>query len=127
MCAEFITALRKPQPPKSVTEPSMAGTVSEPSGQTGFFRNPDTDGDLLKYFDLSWWTEVDPQLDEDGRISPKQAEQLLQHLKGQECVFERNLTELSRDRQQRLRGRYTLLRNFLSQAIAENAFIYTVI
>ena len=92
--------------------------TEEQPAKPGFFRNPSKDGDLLAYFGLSWWGEVDPMLGEDGRLSPKRAERLLLRLKEQEYVFELELMKLPGDEQQHLRSRYTLLKNFLQQAIA---------
>src|SRR6266568_7238017 len=52
----------------------------------GYFRDPYNDWDLLWKFGLSWWNDVIPMQDDEGRLSVSQAKQLLAMLKERENV-----------------------------------------
>lgn len=93
--------------------------------ERGYFRDPYNDSDLLWKFGLSWWNDVIPLLDKQGRLLVGPIHNLLAMLKDGENVFELKLATLTAEEQQYFRRRYTLLRNFLNDAIEHNAPIDT--
>ena len=84
----------------------------------GYFRDPYNNSDLLWQFGLSWWTDVIPMLDADGRLSVAKAVQLRDLLTRREDEFEERLAAMADQREQCFRNRYVELRQFLNQAIA---------
>ena len=105
----------------------VAHRKGEPMALAAYFRSVSHDSDLLTRFGLNWWVDVDPLLDCEGRLTSKRAEWLLSKLKEHEYVFELKLSKLPTDEQEHLIGRYTLWKNFLNSAIADNKPIYTVV
>jgi hypothetical protein len=84
----------------------------------GYFRDPYNNSDLLWQFGLSWWTDVIPMLDEDGRLSVAGATKLLAMLTEREGVLEERVSAFSEKDEQYFRDRYVELRQFLNQAVA---------
>jgi hypothetical protein len=58
----------------------------EKLNEQGYFRNPYNDWDLLWKFNLSWWEDVIPMLDNQSRLSIGQVQSLLATLKERETV-----------------------------------------
>jgi hypothetical protein len=84
----------------------------------GYFRDPYNDWDLLWQFGLSWWSDVIPMLDDEDRLSVRDARRLLALLDEREHVFEERMSAVSDEDTQSFRSRYTELRQFLNQAVA---------
>jgi hypothetical protein len=88
--------------------------------ERGFYRDPYNDWDLLWKFDLSWWSDVIPMLDDQGQLPVEQARRLLGLLSEREDVFALKLAEMPANDQQYFRRRYTDLQKFLHEAIELN-------
>ena len=71
----------------------------------GYFRDPYNNWDLLWQFGMSWWTDVIPMLDDDGRLSVAGAKKLLAMMTEREEVFARAAVRLQQ------KGRATLPRS----------------
>ena len=84
----------------------------------GYFRDPYNNWDLLWQFGLSWWNDVIPMLDGDGRLTVARAKKFLALLTEREDVFEERLSAFSKKDEQYFRDRYVELRQFLNQAVA---------
>ena len=85
--------------------------------ERGYFRDPYNDWDLLWNFGLSWWTDVIPRLDDEGRLSVEDTKKLLALLREREPTFEANVSKSSAEDQQYFRERYRRLQRFLEEAI----------
>ena len=85
--------------------------------EKGYFRDPYNDGDLLWKFDLSWWEDVIPMLNAQSQLTPEKTAALLGMLKEREQLFECTLASQPEPARRYFRGRYTVLREFLNQAI----------
>ena len=83
----------------------------------GYFRDSYNNSNLLWQFDLSWWEDIVPMLDSQGRLSVAKVKQVLEMLKEREVTFEQNVGELERGQQQYFRAKYGQLRAFLAQAV----------
>jgi hypothetical protein len=83
----------------------------------GYFRDPYNDWDLLWKFDVSWWGDVIPMLDQKGRLSVEKTTELLALLKSREPVFLESLDTLPAPDKKYFRQQYVQLLAFLSQAI----------
>src|SRR5688572_30955083 len=99
MCAEYRTIPCELQfddcvPNGGRTHVQRSGT-KEPPLALGFIRNRVNDEDLLSKFGLSWWADVDPMLDADGRLSVRQSERLLGLLRRFEPQFELAMLKVS--------------------------------
>jgi hypothetical protein len=90
---------------------------SEKMYEHGYFRDPYNDWDLLWQFELSWWNDIQPLLDDRCWLSYTQAQQVLAMLRRREPIFERNLAEFSPGVQENFRSRYAQLQGFLNQAV----------
>jgi hypothetical protein len=110
MCADIYPAVTRQEEPKS-----------------GYFRIAAQDGGLLSSFGLSWAAEVEPRLDSEGRLEPKDAQRLISRLEENEHIFELNLAKLPIGEQEHQRGRYALWRKFLESAVINNQPIYTIV
>jgi hypothetical protein len=87
--------------------------------QPNYFR--DSYGDAMLWrFDLSWWEDVIPMLDQEDHLTVEQAQRLLELLKSREAVFEKNVAGEPADTRQHFRRRYAELRRFLAAAIRQN-------
>jgi len=93
------------------------GRNEEPLLRHGFFRNPANDEDLLSKFGLHWWIDVDPVLDNDGRLSVRQSERLLRRLKEHESKFAFEMLNLPESERGIFLRRYKMFRDFLQSAI----------
>jgi hypothetical protein len=85
--------------------------------EKGCFRDSYNDSDLLWKFDLSWWGDVTEMLNEESQLSPGKAFALLGMLREQEPLFECNLASEPEPARRYFRQKYTLLKEFLNQAI----------
>jgi hypothetical protein len=85
--------------------------------EKGYFRDSYNDSDLLWKFDLSWWEDVIPMLEEESRLSPPKAAQLLAMLKQKEVAFCDNLASLPAPAKRYFTKKYAQLQKFLKQAI----------
>jgi len=93
--------------------------------ERGYFRGSYNSSNLLWLFDLSWWQDVlEVLVDKDRKMSPRNAERLLQMLADREPVFEANLQkvkpakgETRAEFEKYFRGKYEHLKAFLRQAV----------
>jgi hypothetical protein len=121
MCADYQTALLDPHFEEAV----QAGGRQKPVLQHGFYRNPANDETLLSKFGLSWWANVGPYLDGEGRLSVSGSQNLLRILQNNEQNFARAMRSLSETERESLRRRYKLLADFLKSAIEHHSPIHT--
>ena len=84
----------------------------------GYFRDPYNKWDLLWQFGLSWWTDVIPMLDAEGRLSVPATRRMLAMLDERKDVFEERMSALSEKDERYFRTRHTELHQFLNQAVA---------
>ena len=59
--------------------------------ERGYFRDSYNDSALLGKFDLSWWDDVTPMLNDKSELTPEKACSFLAMLKDREQLFECNL------------------------------------
>ena len=59
--------------------------------ERGYFRDSYNDSALLGKFDLSWWDDVTPMLNDNPKLTPEKACSFLAMLKDREQLFECNL------------------------------------
>jgi hypothetical protein len=93
--------------------------------ERGYFRDSYNSSNLLWLFDLSWWQDVlEVLVDEEGKMSPRNAERFLQTLADREPVFETNLKKVKPTKGETraevakyFREKYECLKAFLQQAI----------
>jgi len=93
--------------------------------ERGYFRDSYNSSNLLWLFDLSWWQNVlEVLVDQDGKMSPENAESFLRLLEDRESVFQANLAkvkpadgETRAEVEQYFRKKYERLKAFLRQAI----------
>jgi len=93
--------------------------------ERGYFRDSYNSSNLLWLFDLSWWRDVlEVLVDKDRKMSPRNAERLLQMLADREPVFEAKLKkvkpakgETQAEVEEYFREKYDRLKAFLRQAI----------
>ena len=93
--------------------------------ESGYFRDSYNSSNLLRLFDLSWWLDVlEVLVDQDGKMSPENAERFLRLLEDRESVFQANLAkvkpadgETRAEVEQYFRKKYERLKAFLWQAI----------
>jgi hypothetical protein len=93
--------------------------------ERGYFRDSYNPSNLLWLFGLSWWQDVlNVLVGKDGKMSPRDAERLLQMLADREPVFEANLKkvkpakgETRAEVEKYFRDKYERLKAFLRQAI----------
>lgn len=111
----------------SVVEPQAAQPNHgfEPVLQHGFYRNPANDESLLSKFGLSWWANVGPYLDGEGRLSVSGSQNLLRILQNNERNFAHSVRSLPESERESLRRRYKLLADFLRSAIEHHSPIHT--
>lgn len=83
----------------------------------GYFRDSYNPSNLLWKFDLSWWKDVIPMLDERNNLTVAQAETLLEMLDERGPVFEKKMAQLSASKRLDFRDRATELQMFLQMAI----------
>jgi hypothetical protein len=83
----------------------------------GYFRDPYNEWDLLWKFDVSWWGDVIPMLDEEGRLSVEKTTELLALLKSRERVFFESLAPLPAPDKKYFRQQYGQLQAFFNQAL----------
>ncbi len=93
---------------------------SDKMHERGYFRDSYNESDLLWKFDLSWWEDIIPLLDEQRCLSVENATKLRVMLKEHEPDFERNLAELSAHTKRYFSKKYQALQAFLGEAIALN-------
>ena len=91
--------------------------------ERGYFRDSYNPSCLLWRFGLSWWEHVGDLLDEDCRLTPEKAKQLLKLMYAQRSQFEASLDELNEDSRAYFRARDLEFRAFLEGAIRLNASI----
>jgi hypothetical protein len=118
---EEAARLRDSLPADSPARQEAQERVSECYEQMysqGYFRDPYNDLDVLWKFGLSWWNDVIPMLDDEGRLSVRAAQRLLELLDKREDIFEERMSGLPEEDEQYFRSRYTDLRQFLNQAVA---------
>ncbi len=89
--------------------------------ESGYFRDPYNDWDLLWQFGLSWCDDVIPMLDADFTLSVVETENLLALLREREETFESRLAQMQRTDREYFRNRYAALTDFLREAIKLNA------
>jgi hypothetical protein len=93
--------------------------------QRGYFRDSYNSSNLLWLFELSWWRDVlEVLVDQDGKMSTRNAERFLQMLADREPVFQANLAkvkpadgETRPEVEEYFRKKYERLKAFLRQAI----------
>ena len=93
--------------------------------ERGYFRDSYNPSNLLWLFGLSWWQDVlEVLVDQDGKMSPRNARRFLQLLADGEPVFEANLKkvkpakgETRAEVEKYFRDKYEHLKAFLRQAI----------
>ena len=93
--------------------------------ERGYFRDSYNSSNLLWLFDLSWWRDVsDVLVDQDGKMSPENAECFLRLLEDRESVFQANLAkvkpadnETRAEVEQYFWKKYERLKAFLRQVI----------
>lgn len=83
----------------------------------GYFRDSYNPSNLLWKFDLSWWEDILPMVDEEQNLSVEKAGEFLDLLKQREETFEKSLAELPEDDQYEYQQHYTELQTFLNRAI----------
>ena len=91
----------------------------------GYFRDSYNNSNLLKLFKLSWWADVSNILtDEEGLMSPENAQRFLQLLQEREPVFITNLPQVElcdgesqEEAEQYFYEKYQQLQAFLQEAI----------
>lgn len=120
-------ALRDSLPEGSAERERAQEQVSEYYDQlyaAGYFRDPYNSWDLLWKFDLSWWNDVLPKLNEDGELSPSDAAWLLDELRrSRQERFEQAIVDLPAEDQASFRDRHEALKAFLNAAIERNESI----
>lgn len=89
--------------------------------ERGYFRDPYNNHDLLWKFNLSWWTDIIPMLDDNGQLSVKHASRLLAMLRERHNIFRLKLAPLPAEERRRFLDRYANLQKFLNEAIELNA------
>ena len=82
----------------------------------GYFRDPYNDLDVLWKFDLSWWGDVIPMLDDAGCLPVAEAKRLLQMLAEHDGDFRDNLAGLSAREARYFRRQAQELKAFLTTA-----------
>ena len=85
--------------------------------ERGYFRDSYNDSDLLWKFDLSWWDDVIPMLNDKSELTPENASALLAMLKDREQDFEYNLASEQERARRYFRKKYAVFKEFLNQAI----------
>ena len=93
--------------------------------ERGYFRDSYNSSNLLWLFELSGWQDVlEVLVDQDGKMSPENAECFLRLLEDRESVFQANLArvkpadgETRAEVEQYFRKKYDRLKAFLRQAI----------
>lgn len=98
--------------------------------ERGYFRDSYNGSNLLSLFDLDWWVNVSDLLDDEGMLSPTNAQAFLEMLTEQEPIFEARLPELitweewtKAEMEAYFRKKYKRLREFLEEAIRLNEAI----
>jgi hypothetical protein len=66
----------------------------------GRYWNPYKEADLLRLFGLSWWRDIEPLRDNNGRFSIGRVHRLLQAFKEREYFFEASLEKLGPEDQE---------------------------
>jgi hypothetical protein len=89
--------------------------------ERGYFRDPYNDHDLLWKFNLSWWDDVIPMLNDRSQLSVEQASRLLEMLKERHNIFQLKLAPLPAEERKRFLDRYAELQKFINDAIELNA------
>jgi hypothetical protein len=85
--------------------------------EQGYFRDSYNDSSLLWKFDLSWWDDVIPMLNDKAQLIPESASKLLAMLAEREQLFECNLASEQEPMRRYFRREYTVFKRFLNQAI----------
>ena len=84
------------------------------------FRDSYNSSNVLWQFDLSWWVDIIPLLDEARTLSPNNAEGLLGKLEARESIFEANLKGEAKEAQEYFRRKYKNLKAFLRKSVDRN-------
>jgi hypothetical protein len=91
--------------------------------ERGHFRDPYNPGSVLLRMGLSWWRDVIPLLDEDGRLRPEKARSLIGLIEGRGGAFSEALALLPASERRYLEGRRQKLLEFLARAVELNEAI----
>jgi hypothetical protein len=86
----------------------------------GYFRDPYNHWDVLAKFDLDWWGDIIPMLDNKGRLPVSLIMEFRVMLWARESLFEHSLAGLPKKQQRYFRRRYRALQLFLKEAIVRN-------
>jgi hypothetical protein len=89
--------------------------------ERGYFRDPYNDHDLLWKFNVSWWDDVVPMLNDRSELSIAQACHLLDMLKERHDMFQRKLAPLPAKERKYFLDRYADLQKFINDAIELNS------
>lgn len=98
----------------------------EKMNSVGYFRDSYNDSSLLWQFDLSWWSDMGKMI-ENGNLSPKKAQELLDIMKEREPIFEAHMKTLKKWQDMKpkevrtyFREKYKKFQQFLGEAIKQN-------
>ncbi len=83
----------------------------------GYFRDSYNMTNLLWQFGVSWWMDVAKLLDVKRRLSPENAQKLLDMLRKREGEFKSNLTRVTREEETYFVEKYEAFKAFLREAI----------
>lgn len=92
--------------------------------ERGYFRDPYNPADLLWQFQLSWWSDVLPLVNDKDDLGVATSGKLLTRLREREPVFEESLKSRDQRWQKYFRRRYEVLKAFLKEAIDRNEPIH---
>lgn len=86
----------------------------------GYFRDSYNTTNLLWQFGVSWWMDVGKLLDRKRKLSPENAQKLLDMLRKREGEFKSSLTRVTREEETYFVEKYEEFKAFLREAIRKN-------